>query len=189
MVTTSFDFQPTLEGALIEMRPAIEADFEPLYAIASDPLIWAVHPVSERAQRPVFRDYFDDALSDKGGLVAVKQANGTIAGFSRYSQRFVGPDEIEIGWTFLGRDYWGGAYNGEMKQLMLAHALASFPRVIFRIGDENLRSQRAIEKIGGARIEWHEESVVFDRKVIHIAYEITRDAFMSNETQRMVRPA
>jgi RimJ/RimL family protein N-acetyltransferase len=177
IVSTAFDFQPTLKGALIEMRPATEADFEPLYAIASDPLIWAVHPVPERAQRPAFRDYFDEALGDQGGLVAVDQATGKIAGFSRYSQRFVGPDEIEIGWTFLGRAYWGGRFNGEMKQLMLAHALETFPRVIFRIGADNVRSRRAIEKIGGTQIDWHEEGVVFDRKVIHVAYEITRAVF------------
>lgn len=176
-MSTAFDFQPTLAGTHIALRPATEADFEPLYAIAADPLIWAVHPVPERSQRPVFRAYFDDALGDQGGLVAIDQATGKIAGFSRYSQRFVGPEEIEIGWTFLGRDYWGGMYNGEMKHLMLAHALQSFPRVIFRIGEENVRSRRAIEKIGGTRIEWHEESVVFGRKTVHVAYEITRAVF------------
>ena len=182
-MSTAFDFQPTLKGALVEMCPATEADFEPLYAIASDPLIWAVHPVPERAQRPVFRDYFDDALGDQGGLVAVDQATGKIAGFSRYSQRFVGPGEIEIGWTFLGRAYWGGRFNGEMKQLMLAHALETFPRVIFRIGANNIRSRRAIEKIGGTQIDWHEEGIVFDRKVIHVAYEITRAVFQDTFTR------
>jgi len=173
-MSIAFDFQPTLTGTHLALRPAVEADFEPLYAIAADPLIWVVHPVPERSQLPVFRDYFDDALGDRGGLVAIDQVTANLAGFSRYSQRFVGPEEIEIGWTFLGRDYWGGTYNGEMKQLMLAHALASFPRVIFRIGEDNVRSQRAIEKIGGRRIEWHEESVAFNRKIVHIAYEISR---------------
>jgi len=179
-MSIAFDFQPKLVGTHIALRPATEGDFEPLYAIAADPLIWAVHPVPERSQRPVFRTYFDDALGDQGGLVAIDQASGNLAGFSRYSQRFVGPEEIEIGWTFLGRDYWGGTYNGEMKQLMLAHALQSFPRVIFRIGEDNVRSRRAIEKIGGTWIAWHEETVVFGRTFNYVAYEITRAA--SQET-------
>ena len=58
---------------------------------------------------------------------------------------------VEIGWTFLARAYWGGRYNGEMKRLMLEHAFRSVDRVIFIIGPENRRSQRAVEKIGAVR--------------------------------------
>jgi len=58
---------------------------------------------------------------------------------------------VEIGWTFLGRAYWGGRYNGEMKRLMLDHAFRSVNRVIFVIGPDNRRSQRAVEKLGAVR--------------------------------------
>ena len=51
--------------------------------------------------------------------------------------------EIEIGWTFLARSHWGGTYNGEMKQLMLRHAFKFVNSVIFLVGPQNLRSQRA----------------------------------------------
>jgi RimJ/RimL family protein N-acetyltransferase len=56
---------------------------------------------------------------------------------------------VEIGWTFLARRHWGGAYNGELKQLMLRHAFRFVDSVVFFINPENLRSQRSAEKIGG----------------------------------------
>jgi N-acetyltransferase len=173
----TFDFQPHLDGDLIAMRPMTEADFEPLYAVASDPLIWAVHPIHERWQRPVFRANIDEAYAEKGGLVAIDKTTGAIIGFSRYSQIAVSPDDIEIGWSFLARDYWGGLYNRDMKRIMVAHALSSFDRVIFRVGETNIRSRRAMEKIGGARIEWDELLPIFDRKAVYIAYEIRRESF------------
>jgi hypothetical protein len=98
-----FDFQPRLDGELISMRPMAEADFEPLYTVASDPLIWAVHPTHERWQRSVFRANIDEAYAEKGGLVAINKATSAIIGFSRYSQIVVGPNEIEIGLSFLAR--------------------------------------------------------------------------------------
>lgn len=159
------------------MRPFAEADFEALYAVASDPEIWALHPARERYQRDVFRGYIDDAVADRGGLVAVEAATGAISGFSRYSQRFVPPGDIEIGWTFLDRRLWGGAHNRDMKRMMIAHALASFPRVIFRVGEDNLRSRGAMEKIGGVLIPWDEVADMRGRKVRHVAYAITREAF------------
>lgn len=173
----SFDFQPCLTGELIAMRPFAVADFEALYEVASDPLIWEVHPVPERAQRAVYRKNTDEALADKGGLVAIERATGKIAGFSRYSQLFVGPDDIEIGWTFLSRHLWGGQHNRDMKRIMLTHALAHFPRVIFRVGEANLRSRGAMTKIGGVLIPWDEIVTIFGRETRHVAFEITRESF------------
>ncbi|HEU4391754.1 MAG TPA: GNAT family N-acetyltransferase, partial [Blastocatellia bacterium] len=72
------------------------------------------------------------------------------------SSRFYGyneeKSEIEIGWTFLARSHWGGRYNREMKQLMLRHAFRFVNNVIFLVGPQNLRSQRAVEKIGAVRV-------------------------------------
>jgi N-acetyltransferase len=172
-----FDFQPMLTGALIMMRPYTNSDFDALYAVASDPLIWEVHPVPERAERLHFKANTDDALSDKGGLVAIEQATGEIVGFSRYSQLYVGADEMEIGWTFLSRHLWGGQHNRDMKRIMLAHALASFPRVIFRVAATNWRSRRAMEKIGGELIPWDETITIFERETSYIAFAISRDSF------------
>lgn len=174
---SDFDFQPTLIGELLMMRPYVEEDFEALYAVASDPLIWEIHPVRERWERPVFRHNIDDALSDRGGLVAIEMATGKTVGYSRYSQTKVGHTDMEIGWTFLARRLWGGRHNRDIKRIMLKHALASYSRVIFRVGEENWRSRRAMEKIGGVLIPWNEVISVFGREIPHVAYEITVESF------------
>ncbi len=59
---------------------------------------------------------------------------------------------VEIGWSFLSRKYWGGVYNKSIKKLLIDYAFESLEDVIFYIGKENIRSQKAVEKIGGIRI-------------------------------------
>ncbi len=58
---------------------------------------------------------------------------------------------MEIGWTFLARKYWGGLYNRELKDLMLAHAFRFVETVVFYVGENNIRSQKATEKIGAIK--------------------------------------
>ena len=144
-----FELQPTLTGSLLELRPLRPEDWDALYAVASDPLIWEQHPDNERYKEPVFRDFFRGALESGGALVAIDPRDGRIVGSSRYAQYDEARSEIEIGWTFLARSYWGGRYNGEMKRLMLDHAFRFVESVVFVIGPKNMRSRRAIEKIGG----------------------------------------
>ncbi len=147
----SFDKQPTLTGRLLELRPLQENDYDALFAVASDRLIWEQHPASDRYQPEVFQKFFRDAMESGGALLAIDQATGTVIGSSRYHGYNGSASEVEIGWTFLARSHWGGQYNGEMKQLMLQHAFQFVDSVIFLIGPENIRSQRAVEKIGGVR--------------------------------------
>lgn len=147
----SFDRQPLLLGELLELRPLRSDDFEELFQVAADPLIWEQHPERNRYQEATFRAFFDEALTSGGALVALDRANGHIIGSSRYHGYDADRSVIEIGWSFLARAYWGGRYNGEMKGLMVEHAFRSVKRVIFIIGPENRRSQRAVEKIGGMR--------------------------------------
>lgn len=147
------DLQPTLEGELLTLRPLRAEDAQDLYAVASDPLIWAQHPVSDRYKPDVFAAFFREALESGGALIAIDKADGRVVGSSRYYGYDPEQSEIEIGWTFLARSHWGGTYNGEMKRLMLRHAFAFVDYVVFLIGPENWRSRRAIEKIGGVLVE------------------------------------
>jgi RimJ/RimL family protein N-acetyltransferase len=146
------DLQPTLEGELVTLRPLRAEDFQDLYAVASDPLIWEQHPVSDRYKPDVFAAFFREALESGGALIAIDKADGRVVGSSRYYGYDAERSEIEIGWTFLARSHWGGTYNGEMKQLMLRHAFTFVDHVVFLIGPENWRSRRAIEKIGGVLV-------------------------------------
>ena len=147
----SFDRQPTLRGELLELRPLRVEDFDALYSVAADPLIWEQHPDNDRYQKDVFTAFFREALDSGGALVAIDRADGQIIGSSRFHGYDPEASEIEIGWTFLARSHWGGRYNGEMKRLMLRHAFQFVENVIFMVGPRNLRSQRAVEKIGGVR--------------------------------------
>jgi N-acetyltransferase len=146
-----FELQPHLVGDLIELRPLRPEDWEALFAVASDPLIWEQHPASDRYREDVFREFFQGALESGGAFVAIDRATQKIIGSSRYFGHDPAKREIEIGWTFLARSHWGGKYNREMKRLMLDHAFQFVDSVVFLVGPANSRSQRAVEKIGGVR--------------------------------------
>jgi RimJ/RimL family protein N-acetyltransferase len=148
-----FDLQPTLEGSLISLRPLNSNDFESLYEVASDPLIWKQHPYSDRYKRDVFEKFFSEALGSKGALAVIDLKNGKIIGSSRYYEIDLCKNEVYIGYTFLKREYWGGIYNAELKRLMIAHASKYVSSIRFHIDKTNIRSQRATQKIGGVLIQ------------------------------------
>ena len=138
--------QPFLSSDLLVLRPLRPNDFEALYAVAKDPLIWTQHPEPTRYERGVFEMFFRTALTCTGALVAIDPTDETIIGSSRFDRYDEKRGEVEIGWTFLSRSYWGGKYNGEMKRMMLEHAFGCVRTVLFVIGCRNLRSRRAVEK-------------------------------------------
>ena len=144
-----FEMQPTLEGELVRVRPLRTDDFDALYAVGSDPMIWEQHPDWDRYKIEVFREFFRKAIEDGGALTVIDAATGETIGSSRYHGYDPARSEVEIGWTFLARKYWGGQYNGELKRLMLDHAFRFVDQVVFIIGETNWRSRRAVEKIGG----------------------------------------
>jgi len=148
----TFELQPTLKNEILEVRPLRTDDWEELYAVASDPLIWEQHPNSDRYKPDVFRKFFDEALESGGAFVVIDCKTGRVIGSSRFNCYDLARSEIEIGWTFLARSHWGGTYNGELKRLMLEHAFKFVDNVVFFIGSTNIRSQRALEKIGGVHI-------------------------------------
>lgn len=170
--------QPRLSSPRLLLRPMGPADREALFAVASDPLIWALHPASDRWQRPVFDAFFDQGLTSGGALVAIDPEHGGLIGSSRFDLSRAGPGEMEIGWTFLAHRYWGGAMNREMKRLMLAHAFRFVDRVIFLVGEHNLRSRRAMEKIG-ARLTGRIIGAPDRPQGRHVVYAMDRDAFES----------
>lgn len=146
-----FDSQPTLTGDLVAARPLRESDHDALFAVASDPLLWEQHPDSDRCEPAVFRALFDESMASGGALLVEDVDSGRVIGSSRYHGYDAELSEVEIGWTFLARSHWGGRYNGELKRLMLAHAFKFVSSVVFIVGPDNIRSQRAVLKIGAAR--------------------------------------
>ena len=171
----TFDYQPTLNGELVGLRPLVEEDYDALFAVASDPLIWEQHPNKRRCEEAVFRTFFEDALQSGGALVAEDAKTGAVIGSSRYHGFNEASSEVEIGWTFLARSHWGGLYNGEMKQLMLRHAFRFVDSVLLLVGPDNVRSQRAVEKIGAVRDGRRTDATGLDSYL----YRITASEFAS----------
>jgi RimJ/RimL family protein N-acetyltransferase len=171
-------WQPVLEGERLLLRPLQAEDWNALFTVASDREIWAIHPAHDRWQEPVFRAFFDDALANRGAVAVIDRSSGAIVGSSRWQGHE--PEDggsVEIGWTFLARSHWGGQFNPELKRLMLAHAFRHVERVMFRVGETNLRSRRAVEKIGGRLTDAVEYTQMAGREVAHVVYEITRESF------------
>ena len=177
------DRQPLLEDEHVRLRPLKAEDWDALFAVASDPLIWEQHPAHDRWQEPVFRAFFDDALANRGALIVHDAQTGAVIGSSRFEGLDEAPNEagtgsVEIGWTFLARSHWGGRWNHAMKRLMVDHALASLAKVRFLVGETNLRSRRALERIGARLTDRREDRVQPDGRVIpHLTYAITRADF------------
>jgi N-acetyltransferase len=145
------DLQPTLRSRLLLCRPLLASDYNGLYEVARDPLLWEQHPATDRYKETVFASFFREALNCAGTLAVLDRTRNVMIGSSRFHGYDRSASEVEIGWTFLARSHWGGRYNGELKRLMLAHAFQSVESVVLLVGQDNIRSQHAVEKIGGVR--------------------------------------
>lgn len=142
------DLQPTLVGDLVRLRPLVPDDFAALYAVASDPEIWSIHPAPDRYQEPVFRKFFAEALASNGAFAIIDQSTNAIIGSTRFAGHDAVKGEIEIGWTFYARSHWRTGHNREVKALMLCHIFPHVKIVVFRIGAGNSRSRLAVERLG-----------------------------------------
>ena len=164
------DLQPTLAGAKIGLRPIATKDRDALFTIASDPLLWAQHPDASRGTPAGFDRFFDESINSKGCLAIVDSDHNSVIGCTRYHSYEPGL-RVTIGYTFLSRTYWGGVANGEAKRLMLSHAFSDVLEVVFLVAEGNLRSRRAVEKLG-ARLCDAEEAPRFGQ--IHFIYRLKR---------------
>jgi RimJ/RimL family protein N-acetyltransferase len=148
----AFELQPNLENQWVKLQPLEPGDFAALFSVASDPRIWEQHPNKNRYQREAFGIYFKGALESGGALRVVDNTSGVLIGSSRYYDLDEVQRSVAIGYTFIARSHWGGHTNRAMKTLMLEHAFRFVDRVIFHVGAANLRSRKAMEKIGGVHI-------------------------------------
>lgn len=175
MMLKPINWQPDyLENDLIKLIPLQKNDFEKLYAVAADPLIWEQHPTKNRYKREVFKLFFDGAVTDDMAFMIIERATGNIIGSTRYYDYKPDNSSIAIGYTFLAKAYWGGKYNQSCKKLLLDYAFQFVSKVYFHIGATNTRSQLAIQKTGAAKIN----EVDFDHygeKVLHFEYTIKKE--------------
>lgn len=169
-----FDLQPTLENKLVKLVPLTEKDFETLYHVASDPLIWEQHPNKNRYERIVFEKFFKNAIESGGAFIVMEKKTDKIIGSSRYYDFDEEKKSIAIGYTFLAKKYWGTTYNRAMKTLMLDHAFNFVETVFFHIGADNIRSQKAIQKLGASKVGEIEINYPGEHERLNFIYEMDK---------------
>lgn len=147
---TNFDLQPTLANDLVQLVPLRETDFDALFLVASDPLIWEQHPNKDRYQRVVFENFFKGAMESNGAFIIYETRTNKVIGSSRFYDKE--SNSIAVGYTFIGREYWGKGYNAAIKKLMFDYAFQHVDKIILHIGESNFRSQKAAEKIGATKV-------------------------------------
>jgi RimJ/RimL family protein N-acetyltransferase len=170
-----FELQPNIENPWVRLEPLVPGDFEALYAVASDPLIWEQHPNKNRYQREVFATYFKGAIESRGALRIIDNSTGVLIGCSRYYEWDEAARSIAIGYTFIARSHWGGRTNRALKTLMLEHAFKFVDRVIFHVGAGNLRSRKAMEKLGGELIGEAAVAYYGEASNLNVIYKIDRE--------------
>ena len=143
-----------LEGETIKLIPLERGHFDELFAAASDTKLWAFTP-SDCSQRETFDATYDFALSerDKGNhypFVIVRKATNEIIGSTRLFDIFPADKKLEIGWTWIVEKFQGTQVNFECKLLLLTFCFEVLEcrRVQLKTDETNLRSRKAIEKIG-----------------------------------------
>ena len=147
------NWQPEiLENTFLKIVPLIESDFDNLFKVASDPLIWEQHPANNRYQLDIFKPFFEGAILDKKAFKIIDKATNNSIGSTRYYDYKPENSSIAIGYTFLAKEYWGGIYNHAVKKLLIDYAFQFVDKIYFHIGATNIRSQKAITKIGAIKV-------------------------------------
>lgn len=166
------DLQAILENELVKLVPLQEIDFERLYAVASDPLIWEQHPNKDRYKRAVFESFFKGAMESGGAYLILNKDE--VVGSSRYYDFDQEKKRVFIGYTFVGRKFWGKGYNPSVKKLMIDYAFQFADQVMFHIGAENIRSQMAIERLNALKVGEEEVAYYGEASKMNFVYQICK---------------
>jgi N-acetyltransferase len=169
------DWQPkNLQNELIQLIPLKENHFEELYEVANDELLWEQHPNKLRYKRDVFQNFFDGAVLSKGAFLVLDKNTNKVVGSSRFYDYDEKNKTVLIGYTFIGRKFWGKGYNLALKKIMIDYAFQFVEKIHFHIGASNFRSQKAIEKIGAKKIAEVEVAYHGEDCKLNFVYEILK---------------
>ena len=166
-----------LQNDTIALELLKSSDFEELYEVASDPLIWEQHPNPTRYQREVFEVYFRGALESQGAYLVKNALSGKVIGCSRYYDFNAVTCSVCIGYTFISRECWGKSINRSLKILMLDHAMQWVNTVEFHVGVNNIRSQKAMEKLGAVKTGVTDMSYYGEPPHTNIIYQVNQDVW------------
>ena len=166
------DFTQQLQAENFSLVQTKRADFESLFQVASDPLIWEQHPAQDRWRREVFSGFFEDGLSnDLGCYTIVNSESQAVIGCTRFYAHDPFNASVRLGYTFLARNYWGTGANQLITTALLDYCFQYVKSVYFDIGESNWRSIKATEKLGATFWQQSEEG--------ESVYLLSQAAFLS----------
>lgn len=170
----NFSIQPILENDYVKLIPLQENDFEQLFSVASDPLVWEQHPNKDRYKRDVFERFFEGAIESGGAFKIIEKNTGEIAGSTRFYNYNAADNSIFIGYTFYARKFWGSKMNPQVKKLMLDYIFQFVDKVNFHVGKDNLRSQKAMEKLGAKKVDELTVAYYGEPDRLNVVFEILK---------------
>ncbi|WP_312751514.1 GNAT family N-acetyltransferase [Epilithonimonas hominis] len=168
------NIQTILENDFVQLISLEESDFESLYSVASDPEIWEQHPNKDRYKREIFQNFFQGAIESKGAFKIIDKNTGEIAGSTRFYDYNPDDNSIFIGYTFYATKFWGSKLNPQVKKLMLDHIFQFVNKVYFHVGKNNIRSQKAMEKLGAKKIDEVIVAYAYEPERLNVVYEIRK---------------
>ncbi|MCX8472450.1 MAG: GNAT family N-acetyltransferase [Sediminibacterium sp.] len=175
------DTQSILENNKVVLYPLQEQDFDDLYVVAADPKIWEQHPNKDRWKKDRFRTFFEGALQSKGAFKIMDKTSNNIIGSTRFYDYNEPEKSILIGYTFYATKYWGSGINLSVKKIMLDYIFQFVSIVCFHIGAENVRSQKAIIKLGTTKIDEQQVTYYGEQSKLNYVYRLTKEDWLANE--------
>lgn len=169
------NLQPTLENDFVRLIPLQETDFEPLFSVASDPKIWEQHPNKDRYKREVFENFFRGAMESTGAFKIIEKNTLEVAGSTRFYDYNAEDHSIFIGYTFYATKFWGSKLNSQVKKLMLEYIFQFIDKVNFHVGKNNIRSQKAMEKLGASKVDEVNVAYFGEPERLNVVFEITKN--------------
>lgn len=172
------NLQPVLKDENVVLKPLSIDDFEKLYQVAGDPEVWAMHPNKERYKRPVFQNFFEGALASKGAFLVVDRKTQEVLGSTRFYEFNPDTKSVLIGYTFYGTKWWGKNINSTVKKLMLDYIFQEVDQVIFHVGKDNVRSVKAMTKLGAENTGEEEIAYYGEDSRTNIVFRIRKNDWL-----------
>lgn len=151
MITTDI----ILENNQVKLSPLTLENYHHLHTVASQEGLVQYSP-SNIATPSALKNYLELALQQQDEhkafpLIVYSKSTAKYAGCTHYMNIDWKNKVLEIGSTWIGKEYHGTGLNTQMKHLMINHAfdVMEFEKVSFRIDERNIRSRKAVEKLGG----------------------------------------
>lgn len=174
----NFSIQQELSNDNVILKPLYTNDFEDLFSQAADEEVWNQHPNKNRYKREVFENFFDGAIESNGAFAIIDKVSNKMIGSTRFYDYDAEENSIFIGYTFYGKNYWGKNYNSQVKKLMLNYIFQYVDVVKFHVGSENIRSQRAMDKLGAENLGQIEVAYFGEEPKTNIVYRIKKEDFL-----------